>query len=148
MEMIYLAYRNFKLFAYSFDIRDFFQYLQNFYKAHGVTEITIQKLKFKKSDFESIQFTNPELEIQEYVENVLLTGIEIDYWDRYLRGFYNNTAELIIKEKGTTISRTYEEFLAYLGSEKIQNIVNATNYDSVRWEYEFHKEFLEIISDK
>lgn len=147
-EKLYLAYKNSNLFAYSFDIHTFFDYLQNYYSVHGTTEITIiQKPDYLNSEFETIQIQCPEFEISEFVDGVLLTGVEQEYWDNYLRGFYSNMEELVAKKKDTKLTRTYEEFLSYLGSEKIQKIVNGIEYDFILREYQLNQEFLNRIQD-
>lgn len=126
----------------------FFDYLQNYYSVHGTTEITIiQKPDYLNSEFETIQIQYPEFEISEFVDGVLLTGVEQEYWDNYLRGFYSNMEELVAKKKDTKLTRTYEEFLSYLGSEKIQKIVNGIEYDFILREYQLNQEFLNRIQD-
>ena len=147
MEKIYLAFKNSELFAYSFDINNFFDYLQTYYTVHGNHEITIQNLKFENSVYENIVCTDPEYEISEFVDGVLLTGVEEKYWDNYFRGFYYNIEDMVAKQKGTKLTRSYEEFLDYLGSEKIQSIVNGLDYDFILSEYRLMQEFSEIIKD-
>ena len=98
-------------------------------------------------EFKTIQIQYPEFEISEFVDGVLLTGVEQEYWDNYLRGFYSNMEELVAKKKDTKLTRTYEEFLSYLGSEKIQKIVNGIEYDFILREYQLNQEFLNRIQD-
>lgn len=146
MEKLYLAYKNSELFAYSFDIHEFFKYLQNYYSVNGTEKITIvKKTDYLNSEFENIQSISPEFEIYEYYPDILLTEIEFKYWDNYFRGFYFNMTETFEKGKNKKLPMTYEEFIIFLGSEKLQKIINSFDYEFVHGESQFIQEFRDFL---
>lgn len=110
-----------KVFAYSDDINAFFDYLRNYYRNSHCLQLTLNRI-YDFKEIERIIIENSEYEIVEYFQNVYLRGFEVPYVDNYLAGFYNEIKDKIDQKK--TGVYCYDQFLKFLGSIKIQNIIN------------------------
>lgn len=148
-DMIFIAYKKSEIFAYAYDRDLFFHYLQNFYSLNLEVELYIEKTTDPKKT-EQFQSLYPEKEITIFFPDVYLTVAECRYWDAYFREFYDNTREILIREKknnpNVVIINSYESLMLYMGKKKIQNIINAAN--GAPRDDRLYQEYLRKIEDK
>lgn len=131
-----------KVFAYSDDINIFFDYLRNYYKNDHCLRLVLNRV-YDLTEIEKLIIENDEYEIVEYSQGVYVRGFELSYVDNYIIGFYNQIKDKIDQKK--TGVYCYEQFLRFLGTNKIQGIVNEMgDLDSL---YILDKEYREKISD-
>lgn len=131
-----------KVFAYSNDINIFFDYLRNYYKNDHCLRLVLNRV-YDLTEIEKLIIENDEYEIVEYSQGVYVRGFELPYVDNYITGFYDQIKDKIDQKK--TGVYCYEQFLRFLGTNKIQGIVNGMgDLDSL---YVLDKEYREKISD-
>lgn len=131
-----------KVFAYSDDINIFFDYLRNYYKTDHCLRLVLNRV-YDLTEIEKLIIENDEYEIVEYSQRVYVRGFELPYVNNYIIGFYDQIKDKIDQKK--TGVYCYEQFLRFLGTNKIQGIVNGMgDLDSL---YVLDKEYREKISD-
>jgi hypothetical protein len=141
---IFVAYRNSEIFAYSYNLNEFFGFLRSFYKYHGNLELEICKLKNPKEIIEFEGKFYGEFEIVEFSQNIYLRNFEYKVWDSYFRELYAKVRE-VYKNPNKKYLDYYEGFLNYLGEEKIESIIRKTG--SVEEEYKLKRDYLRKIED-
>lgn len=147
MDIIYIAYRKGKVFAYSNDPDEFIIYLRNFYSKNNKATLKICKKKMGDMELHKMQIEYPEFEIIEYHDGIYLTGFEAEYMDKYLRGFYY-VANDLYKKNNLKPYGSYEEFLLCLGRDGIEKATEGFDYDIALNDYKLTREFLAINKDK
>lgn len=131
-----------QIFAFSDDIDGFFDYLRNYFRTPLCSQLILDKIT-KLDDIEKIIIENSEYEVVEYFQNVYIRAFEMHYVENYLMGFYESIKDKIDERK--TGVYCYAQFLKFLGSNKIQNIINDLgDLDSL---YALDCEYREKISE-
>lgn len=131
-----------KIFAFSDDINVFFDYLRNYYKTGHCTRLILDRIH----DLEKIEkliIEHDEYELVEYAQEVYVRVFELPYVDNYIMGFYNQIKDKIDQKK--TGVHCYEQFLRFLGTNKIQGIINELG--DLGSLYILDREYREKISD-
>ena len=132
-----------KMICFSFDIDVFFDYLKNLYSSYPELELVVKKfIVDKKFNFQSLY---PHLEIIEIADKVYLTSWECTLWELYLRGLYQNSLDMLDKgklnEQGFYWLETFDRFINYIGTEKLQKMINEGrfSYEAYELYLEFHR---------
>lgn len=144
--MLYVATKKIanykKIFAFSEDIDAFFDYLRNYFRTPLCSQLTLDRIT-RMDDIEKIIIENDEYEVVEYFQNVYIRAFELRYVENYLMGFYDSIKDKIDGKK--TGVHCYSQFLRFLGSSKLQSIINDLgDLDSL---YTLDCEYREKISE-
>lgn len=147
MDYLYTVFLSKELYAYSYDINDFFNYIRQLYMIDPeiVIEIKKEKINLSKSTF-SIENIDSDLEIVEFYNGIYMTYKEFYYWDKYFQGFYKNTVEYFKERNKSPIEiQSYEFFMDYLGNKTILKIISSVDRNYIDIDREMEDEFNRLI---